>query len=202
MKATDSIKLRSGQLSESDKQVSNADFIELVQRSYGSYVAKCYAYVKDKALAQDVVQEGILTAHSKLSSLRDAKSLGAWINRIIVRKAIDQLRRNQKLPQAEDDLDELLSYNAHGLLLEPVWATISNPEEEILKVEGLKQVKSAMEMLEDTYRIPVLLKDFEGFSISEISELLEISESNVKVRVHRGRIKLRSKLSDYFFHTE
>jgi RNA polymerase sigma-70 factor (ECF subfamily) len=48
----------------------------------------------------------------------------------------------------------------------------------------------------------MLLKDFEGFSVDEISELLDISESNVKIRIHRGRIKLRNELSDYFYPSE
>lgn len=83
-----------------------------------------------------------------------------------------------------------------------MWAAISNPEEEILKSEGLTQVEKALDALNDVHRIPVLLKDFEGFTIKEISALLDISESNVKVRIHRGRIKLSSELRDYFFPDE
>ena len=80
-----------------------------------------------------------------------------------------------------------------------MWAAISNPEEEILKSEGLTQVEKALDALSDVHRIPVLLKDFEGFTITEISALLDASEGNVKVKIHRGRVKLRSALRDYFF---
>jgi len=198
-KAADSVKLSPVQLTEGDQHISNDDFIEIVRSNYATYVSKCYSYVKCSKLAEDAVQEGILAAHCKLASVRNIESLGAWLYRIIVRKAIEQLRRNKKFPEAEEGLKELVSYDEYGLLNSPLWAEISNPEEEILKAEGLAHVKHAMEMLEDTYRIPILLKDFEGFSISEISKLIGISEGNVKVRVHRGRIKLRSELSDYFF---
>lgn len=185
--------------SKGEIKILNDDFVTLVKSNYVLYVKKCYSYLKCEKLAEDAVQDGILAAHSNLSSVRNTASLGAWLHRIIVRKALDSLRKNQQFPKPEGDLEELISYNEYGFLNTPIWAETSNPEEEILKAEGLAHVQKAMETLSDTYRIPVLLKDFEGFSISEISNLMRISESNVKVRIHRGRIKLRSELSDYFF---
>jgi len=184
---------------EGDEEVSNDDFVTLVKSNYGKYIKKCYSYLKCPKLAEDAVQEGILAAHCNLASVRNSTSLGAWLNRIIVHKAIDSLHKKQKLPKFEENLEELVTYNQYGLLNAPLWAEVSNPEEEILKAEGLTHVKKAMETLSDIYRIPILLKDFEGFTINEISELLDISESNAKVRIHRGRIKLRSELSSYFF---
>jgi len=184
---------------EGDEEVSNDDFVTLVKSNYGKYIKKCYSYLKCPKLAEDAVQEGILAAHCNLASVRNSTSLGAWLNRIIVHKAIDSLHKKQKLPKFEENLEELVTYNQYGLLNAPLWAEVSNPEEEILKAEGLTHVKQAMETLSDIYRIPILLKDFEGFTINEISELLDISESNAKVRIHRGRIKLRSELSSYFF---
>jgi len=198
-KAVDNLNLSPAQSVDDKRQVSNDEFVELVQSNYSVYVAKCYSYLKCTSLAEDAVQEGILAAHTNLSLVRNPESLGAWLYRIIVRKAIEQLRRNQKFPKTEDSSKELVTFNEYGLLNAPLWAGISNPEEEVLKAEGLTHVKQAMEALDDTYRIPILLKDYEGFSISEISELMGISKANVKVRVHRGRIKLRSELSDYFF---
>jgi len=190
---------RPAEASESNEKISNDDFVTLIKSNYGIYIKKCYSYLKCQKLAEDAVQEGILAAHCNLESVRNTASLGAWLNRIIVHKAIDSLHKNQKFPKSEENLEELVTYNQYGILNAPLWAEISNPEEEILKSEGLTHVKQAMETLADIYRIPILLKDFEGFSINEISELLEISPSNVKVRVHRGRIKLRNELSDYFF---
>jgi len=179
--------------------VSNDNFVQHVTDNYGMYITKCYSYLKCPKLAEDAVQEGVLAAHQNLASVKDSSALGAWLYRVIIRKAIDVLRQNQKLPRFDDDLEELVSYDEHGLLIAPIWTQTSNPEEEILRSEGLQQVKQAIDALTDVNRIPVLLKDFEGFSIKEISELLNISESNVKVRIHRGRIKLRSQLNDYFY---
>lgn len=184
---------------DSDQQiVSNSLFVETVKKNYSMYLRKCFAYVKCHAIAEDAVQEGILAAHLNLASVKKKEALAAWIYRIVVRKAIDLLHKKRRLVLLEDNLEELVSYNKHGLLNEPMWAEMLNPEEEILKNEGVQQVKNAVESLEDVYRIPILLKDFEGFSIREIANILKISESNTKVRIHRARIKLKNELKSFF----
>ena len=188
--------------SENKQDALNADFVKLVTNNYGMYIKKCYSYLKCTNLAEDAVQEGILAAHSNLTTVQDRTYLAAWLYRIIIRKAIDSLRKNKNFPILGEDLEELVTYDKHGLLNAPMWAKVSNPEEEILKAEGLSRVKEAIEGLPNAYRIPLSLRDIEGFSLKEIAALLEISESNVKIRIHRGRLKLRSKVSDYFFPSE
>lgn len=193
---------RESESSPSETTISNVLFIETVKENYQMYIKKCYAYVKCPAIAEDAVQEGILSAHLNLASVRKQDALAAWLYRIIIRKAIDQLHKRRKLILFNNDVEELVSYNKHGLLDAPLWAEISNPEEEIIKSEGLEKIKKAVESLADGYRIPILLKDFEEFSIREISEILQISESNTKVRIHRARIKLKNELNDYFFQSK
>lgn len=186
---------------DSEPKISNALFVKTVQQNYSLYLKKCYAYVKCPSLAEDAVQEGILAAHLNLASIKDPNALSAWLYRIIIRKAIDLLHKHKKLSLFDDNLEALINYDKHDFLDAPMWAEVSNPEEEILKSEGLQQVAKAMKLLDDVYRIPILLKDFEGFSIREISEMLGISQSNTKVRIHRARVKLKIELNDYFFPT-
>jgi len=174
-------------------------FIEIVKKNYQMFLRKCYAYVKCRSIAEDAVQEGILAAHLNLASVKNKDALTAWLYRIIVRKAIDLLHKKKRLTLLDDEFDELASYDKYGFLEAPLWAETLNPEEEILKNERLKQVTIAVESLDDLYRIPLLLKDFEGFSIREVSEMLQISESNAKIRIHRARVKLKSELNEYFF---
>ena len=183
----------------SEGGVSNALFVETVEANYQMYLRKCFAYVKCSGIAEDAVQEGILAAHLNLDSVRNREALGAWLYRIVLRKAIDMLYKKHKNSLFDENLEELVSYDKHGLLNSPMWSEMSNPEEEILKSEGVEQVSKALESLADVYRIPILLKDFEGFSIREISQMLQISESNAKVRIHRARIKLKHELNDYFY---
>ncbi len=184
--------------SSNESVVSNDVFIATVQQNYGMYLNKCVSYVKCLATAEDAVQEGVLAAHKNLSSIKNEKALPAWLYRTIIRKAIDLLYKKKQLTLLDDQTD-LVSYNKHGFLNEAMWAEVSSPEEEILKNEGIDQVKKALESLDHSYRVPILLKDFEGFSVKEVAELMQISEANVKVRVHRARIKLKTKLNGYFF---
>ena len=184
--------------SSNESVVSNDVFIATVQQNYGMYLNKCVSYVKCLATAEDAVQEGVLAAHKNLSSIKNEKALPAWLYRTIIRKAIDLLYKKKQLTLLDDQTD-LVSYNKHGFLNEAMWAEVSSPEEEVLKNEGIDQVKKALESLDHSYRVPILLKDFEGFSVKEVAELMQISEANVKVRVHRARIKLKTKLNGYFY---
>ena len=179
-------------------QISHDHFMNIVNTNYGRYIKKAYGYLKCKSLAEDAVQDGILSAYKKLNTVRNIDALNGWINRIISNKALDILRKNKRMPDFYGTIDDIITYNG-GLLNQPLWAEISTPEEDIMKKENLERLNQAVEGLEDIYRIPLLLKDFEEFSIKEISEMLEISESNAKVRIHRARIKVKLELGQYFF---
>ena len=179
-------------------QISHDHFMNIVNTNYGRYIKKAYGYLKCKSLAEDAVQDGILSAYKKLNTVRNIVALNGWINRIISNKALDILRKNKRMPDFYGTIDDIITYNG-GLLNQPLWAEISTPEEDIMKKENLERLNQAVEGLEDIYRIPLLLKDFEEFSIKEISEMLEISESNAKVRIHRARTKVKLELGQYFF---
>lgn len=174
-------------------------FMSIVNENYGYYIKRAFGFLKCKSLAEDAVQEGILTAYKKLNAVRDIDALNSWINRIITRKALDFLRKNKRMPDFYADIDDILSYTGAGLLVQPLWAEISSPEQDIMKKENIQKLTKSIEGLEDIYRIPLLMKDYEGFSVKEISESLEISESNVKVRIHRARTKVKLELGEYFF---
>ncbi|MEP3890347.1 MAG: RNA polymerase sigma factor [Hellea sp.] len=186
-------------LIETSPLISHDHFMNVVNANYGRYIKRAYGYVKCQSLAEDAVQDGILSAYRKLNAVRDINALNSWINRIITHKALDVLRKNKRMPDFYADIDDIVSYNSAGLLNAPLWAEMSTPEQDIMKKENLQRLNKAIEELPDIYRIPLLMKDHEEFSIIEISEMLEISESNAKVRIHRARMKLKLSLGKYFF---
>lgn len=183
----------------SSANITHDQFMSIINENYGRYIRKSYGYLQCKSLAEDAVQEGILTAYKKKNTVRYEKALPNWIGRIITHKAIDILRKNKRLPDFHANLDDILSYNSAGLLNAPLWSETSTPEEDMLKKETLQALNRAIENLDDIYRIPFLLKDYEDFSVKEIAKVLEISESNVKVRVHRARIKIKLEFDTFFF---
>ena len=184
---------------EASQDISDDYFMNVVNANYSRYIKKAYGYLKSKSEAEDAVQDGVLSAYKKLDTVRDVEALNSWIRRIIVNKALDILRKNKRMPEFYRNVDDVVTYSSAGLLNQPLWSEILTPEQDIMKKENLQQLRDAIECLEDIYRIPLLLKAYEEFSIKEIAELLEISESNVKVRIHRARKKLKLSLGHYFF---
>ena len=184
---------------EASQDISDDYFMNVVNANYSRYIKKAYGYLKSKSEAEDAVQDGVLSAYKKLDTVRDVEALNSWIKRIIVNKALDILRKNKRMPEFYGNVDDVVTYSSAGLLNQPLWSEILSPEQDIMKKENLQQLRDAIECLEDIYRIPLLLKAYEEFSIKEIAELLEISESNVKVRIHRARTKLKLSLGQYFF---
>ena len=184
---------------EASQDISDDYFMNVVNANYSRYIKKAYGYLKSKSEAEDAVQDGVLSAYKKLDTVRDVEALNSWIRRIIVNKALDILRKNKRMPEFYRNVDDVVTYSSAGLLNQPLWSEILTPEQDIMKKENLQQLRDAIECLEDIYRIPLLLRAYEQFSIKEIAELLEISESNVKVRIHRARTKLKLSLGQYFF---
>ena len=186
-------------VTDSSANITHDHFMTIVNENYGRYIQKSYGYLKDKSLAEDAVQEGILTAYKKRHTVRHIKALPSWISRIIINKTIDMWRKNKRLPDFYANPDDVITYNSSGLLNAPIWSETSTPEQDILKKETLETLSRAIEQLDDIYRIPFLLKDYEDLSVKEIAKALKISESNVKVRVHRARIKIKLEFGKLFF---
>lgn len=184
---------------ETPQPIPHDYFMGVVNANYGRYIHRAYSYLKSRSLAEDAVQDGILSAYKKLHTVRDIEALNSWINRIIIHKSLDVLRKHKRMPNFYADIEEVVSYDSSGLLRAPLWAETSTPEQDIMKKENLQLLRKAVESLDDTYRIPLLMKDYQDFSIKDISELLGISESNTKVRIHRARIKVKLKLGQYFY---
>ena len=78
----------------------------------------------------------------------------------------------------------------------PDWAQL--PLAQLLNEELSIHLKDAILSLPEKYRLVVVLRDLEGFSTAETAQILNLKDSNVKVRLHRARLFLREKLKGYF----
>ena len=72
------------------------------------------------------------------------------------------------------------------------------PLDKLLNNELLDQINQAVFSLPEKYRLVIVLRDIEGFSTAETSQILNLSPTNVKVRLHRARLFLRDRLKGYF----
>jgi len=174
-------------------------FAELVNR----YEKKLYNFglrmcgsVQD---AEDMVQDTFLNVFKYLGSFRYETKLRNWIYRIATSACIKRRRKSKFAPDRELSLDEFMPGDGEGVPREiPDWANV--PLDQLLDEELTKTVKTGIDSLPDKYRMILLLRDIEGFSTAEAAQILDLTESNVKVRLHRARLYLRDRLKDYFDH--
>lgn len=130
----------------------------------------------DKDDAEDVLQEAFVSAFQKLDSYREDASFGAWLKRIVINKALNQVQRIKKdLMLAENIKEDVSEYEPDNT--EPAYT--------------VDQVKNAMNELPSGFRTVLSLYLFEGYDHKEISEILGITESTSKSQYKRAKDKLK-----------
>lgn len=149
---------------------------------------------RNPADAEDVVQETFLKAYRAYDSYTEGTNLKAWLYRILTNTYINKYRKQQRRP-SEVELGELQDLYLYKRLGEASGATQS-AETDMLDAFVDTDIIEALESLPETFRLPVLLADVDGFSYKEIAEMLDIPIGTVMSRLHRGRKALQKKLWD------
>lgn len=174
-------------------------FKELVKR----YENKLYNFglrmCGDTRDAEDMVQETFLNVFKYLKDFRYETKFKNWLYRIATSICIKKRRKSKFAPDRELSLEEFLPTEDAPTPGEiPNWAQL--PLEKLLNEELSKMLQEAITSLPKKYRVVVILRDVERFSTAETAQILNIGESNVKVRLHRARLYLRDILKGYFEH--
>lgn len=132
--------------------------------------------------ASDILQETLLSALKYIKNFKGESKLSTWLYRI-ASNACQRKRLSEKNIVSFDDLDanQIDFLNKHE----------DDPHNRLEKKEIETLIQKAIVMLPENYRIPLILKDIEGLNHQEIAEILDISLTNAKVRLHRARLMLR-----------
>ena len=147
----------------------------------------------ERALAEDVVQDAFISAFRALDKFEGRSSLKTWLHRITVNAALTKLRQSKR--RAEHSIDEdQPEFDQYECRVEAPWHSLASLEDVMEKDDLRAQVNQAIENLPDSYRIVLQLRDIEGYDTREVAEQLEVSEANVKVRLHRARAALKKRL--------
>jgi RNA polymerase sigma-70 factor (ECF subfamily) len=174
-------------------------FPDLVKR----YEQKLYNFslrmCRDAADAEDAVQETFLNVFKYLKDFRYETKFKNWLYRVAASTCIKRRRKSKFAPERELSLDEFYHQeDSESPNQVPNWALM--PLDKLLSNELLDQINQAVFSLPEKYRLVIVLRDIEGFSTAETSQILNVSSANVKVRLHRARLFLRDKLKGYFEH--
>jgi RNA polymerase sigma factor (sigma-70 family) len=161
---------------------------ELLYNLYSKAIFNtCYRILKNPDIAEEAMQESFIVAFSKLKTYKGESSFGAWLKRIAINKSLDQMRKEKVI---FENIDE--SFDA--LKIEDSTYGIKNDENELL--QKIEQIKKAILLLPDGYRIVLSLYLFEGYDHEEISGILGISESSSRSQYTRAKQKLAELLID------
>jgi len=162
-------------------------FDELVRRTYVDTYTLALRLTADEEDARDVVQESYLRAWRGLARFRGDAQFSTWMYRITANAAYTALKRRRR--HRFETLD--------GLVREPVELhPDTQPEDAAESMALLRQLEVALDTLPPKLRVLVVLKDVYGLSHEEIADELGISVPAAKVRLHRGRKRLRDLLYD------
>lgn len=193
---------------EALKAGDEAAFRALIERYHGPIMRLAMAYVRDRGVAEDVVQETWLTCLRTLDRFEGRSSLKTWIFGIAINVARSRRRKEARiLPFASlwhrDDSDKRRpTVDSKRFGSDGMWATrpaswSSLPESAVLGNETLQRVKEAIDGLPAKQRDVITLRDVGGLSAEEVCGLLSISAENQRVRLHRARAAVRKMLEEY-----
>lgn len=188
-----------------------AAFVELVRLYGASLLRLARTFVRDAAVAEEVVQETWLAVLNGIERFEGRSSLKTWIFQILSNRAKTRaVRERRSAPfsalAADGDDDEAAvdadRFRGDGHRWAGHWAAAPSdwshlPEERLLGQETLERVNSAIEMLPPRQADVIVLRDVEGWSPEEVCAALGITDGNQRILLHRARSKVRAALEQY-----
>ena len=157
------------------KRVREKIFEEYIKGNKEKLYKISYIYLKNKDDAMDVIHESIVKAYRKLDNIKDLNNIDKWFIRLLINTSIDYIRKNSKMILMEDkDMEVLIN---------------KSKEQE----DGFSLL---IENLNEELRLIIILKYFHGYKISEISEILNLKESQVKNKIHKALNLLRKEIEE------
>ena len=174
---------------------------ELFETLLGRYETRLYNFglrmCRNRTDAEDLVQETFINIFKYLDGFRMESKFKNWAYKIAASVCM-KIKKKNKVPERDLSLEDILpktKKEVSGKI--PAWA--NQPVHALMNKEMSEEIKKEIDKLPPNYRIILVLRDMEGFSTNEVAEIINISKSNVKVRLHRARSFLREGLRSYFY---
>lgn len=159
--------------------MNKEQFTEKVLSAEQSLYRIARSILQNDADCEDAMQNAVLSAYSKLDSLKKEEYFQTWLTRILVNECYTLLRKRKTHVSYEE-------YMGAG---EDAGSAFQSEE-----AHGFSEVFEEIQKLEETYRIPFVLHYVEGYSVREISKMLDCSQGSIKTRLYRSRNMLKESL--------
>jgi len=173
----------------------NTQFTAEAMQYAQSLYSTALRMTRNQSDAEDLVQETYLKAFRSFGSFETGTNLKAWLFRILTNTFINTYRAKQRRPQESDlgSVEDLFLYKR----LPSLAGLSESAEEHLLDLFPAAEVREAIENLPETFLLPMLLNDVEGFSYKEVAEILDVPIGTVMSRLHRGRKTMQEALYEY-----
>jgi RNA polymerase sigma-70 factor (ECF subfamily) len=153
-----------------------------------------WSVLKNRADAEDAVQDGYLKAFAAIDSFAGASSLSTWLTRIVLNEALGRRRSAQrKLSQLRSQSVALIDDYRENLM--GGFAASLSPEADAARHQIASLLEQAIGDLPEAFRIVFILREVEGLSVEETAEALQIAPPTVKTRLLRARQRLQAALT-------
>ena len=147
--------------------------------------------------AQDVTQDVLLAIFRKVHTFQGKSAFSSWVYRVTV-NAVYMKLRSKKKEQAVSLEDVFPTFNGSGYHQEKIRDWTENAESLLFKNETKEIIQKAVNQLPEKEKVVFILRDVEGLSTEDVGDILELTTPAVKSRLHRARLFLRKKLSNYY----
>ncbi len=168
-------------------------FGQLVSKYQDRIVNILYRFTRNYEDAVDLAQETFIHAFRGLERFKGESTFFTWLYRIAFNQAFSYRRSQKRRPLAQT----LSSGEESRGIPEVASNPTSNPVQRAEQKELQRLIEEALSRIEDLLREAIILRDIEGLSYEEISEILSVSLGAVKTRIHRARMRLRKELAGY-----
>jgi RNA polymerase sigma-70 factor (ECF subfamily) len=172
-----------------------SSFTELVRRYHPTLVKVARYYVASAATAEDVAQDTWIAVLKGIEKFEGRSSFKTWLLRICVNRArTSGVKEHRSIPVDPNESGPSVAahrFDAGGFWSDPPVPFTDAIDSRLDNATLLKAVRDAIDGLGDPQQSVVTLRDVEGLSTQEVAALLELSEANVRVILHRGRARVR-----------
>jgi RNA polymerase sigma-70 factor, ECF subfamily len=159
---------------------------ESLYRSHRSNVYKiCLRMIRDPVQAEDLAQESFVRAFCKIHTFRGEAALSTWLYRLTTNVVLGSFRQNRLKPVS---LDEIAT--------DAQLPRANRPHLQTRRISDCIDLKAAVDVLPENYRMAFLLHDVEGYMHKEVASILGCSVGNSKSRLYQAHKRLRGMLGD------
>ena len=193
------------------RQRDERAFDELVTKHHGALIRMAMGHVGDREVAEEVVQDTWMAVIDNLDRFEGRSSLRTWIFGILIHKAKDRGVREKRhttfsdFETFDDEHEEAIDparfhrsgeWAGHWAFPPQPWDD-RTPEKLLASQQAVQAMHRAIEALPATLKDVLILRDVEGIDAKEVCEILKITETNVYVRLHRARERVRQAVETY-----